>query len=31
MNVKAKMIPLETVSGTRGGGIGERSGGQEFK
>jgi hypothetical protein len=31
MYVNAKMIPVETVSGIKGGGIGERSTGSEFK
>jgi hypothetical protein len=31
MYVNAKMIPVETIPGIRGGEMGERSGGGEFK
>jgi hypothetical protein len=31
MYVNAKMIPVKTVLGIRGGGIGERSGGEGIK
>jgi hypothetical protein len=31
MYINAEMIPIETVSGIRGGGLKERSGGGEFK
>jgi hypothetical protein len=31
MYVNAKMIPVETVPGIRGGRMGERNGGREFE
>jgi hypothetical protein len=31
MYINAKMIPVETASGIRGGGMGESSGGGQFK